>query len=165
MRKLLLSSIVLSVFAIALTVFQMSCQKEANAQQTGSNYVLPAATTSTLGGVIVGSGLTINSSGLLSTTVNANLQQLNIILYLKEGTTSTEIWLSNTDGTNQRKVPISLAASQIIISGYGERLSPDGKVVFFTVSENQSYNLYSCGTDGSNLKKIIENITTLEGVY
>ncbi|RTL56074.1 MAG: hypothetical protein EKK37_16465 [Sphingobacteriales bacterium] len=165
MRKLLLSSIVLLIFAIALTVFQMSCKKEATAQQTGSNYTLPPATTTTLGGVIVGSGLTVNSSGLLSTTPNANLVQLNTILYLKSGATSVEIWLANTDGTNQRKVPISLAASQVIVPGYGERLSPDGKVVFFTVSENQAYNLYSCSTDGSNLKKIIGNIITLEGVY
>lgn len=143
----------------------MSCTKTANAQST--NYILPPATTSTLGGVIIGSGLSINSSGLLSTTSSGGLQQLNTVLYLKGDSTlaSVRIWLANTDGTNQRKVPTSLTASQLIVPGYGERLSPDGKTVFFTVLENQTYNLYSCGTDGSNLKKIIDNITTLEGVY
>ena len=143
----------------------MSCTKTANAQT--NNYTLPPATASTLGGVIIGSGLSVNSSGLLSTTSNGSFQQLNTILYLKGGTSTngSGIWLANTDGTNQRQVPITLTASQTVVAGYGERLSPDGKTVFFTVSENQSYNLYSCGTDGSNLKKIINNITTLEGVY
>ncbi len=63
----------------------MSCQKEATAQQTGSNYILPSATTSTLGGVIVGSGLSVTSNGTLSLTSSSNngMKQLNKILYEK----------------------------------------------------------------------------------
>ena len=38
----------------------------------GSNYTLPTASNSTLGGVKVGSGLTINTSGVLSADVTAS---------------------------------------------------------------------------------------------
>lgn len=66
MRKLLLGSAVLTLFAISITLFQISCQKESNAQTT--TYTLPPATTTSLGGIIVGNGLSVTPSGVLSVT-------------------------------------------------------------------------------------------------
>ena len=70
-------SFVLLFAAISIGIFQISCQKEAIAQ-TGNTYTLPAATTSTLGGVIVGSGLNVASNGTISvSSATAGVTQLN----------------------------------------------------------------------------------------
>jgi len=166
MKKLLMGSVALLIFSASILVFQISCQKTSTAQ-TGSNpYVLPPATTSTLGGVIIGSGLNVSSSGVLSATQSTGgLQQLNTIIYLKSGGAFSEVWLANIDGTNQRKVPIPVSSSQSIVPGYGVRLTPDGMTVVLNVSEGGAYNIYTCGTDGSNFKKIVSDVVTLEGAY
>ena len=80
MKKLLLGSVALTLFSIAIAIFQMSCQKEANAQTGTGTYTLQPATTSTLGGIIVGNGLSVTSNGTLS--VNAPIAPtLNLVLY------------------------------------------------------------------------------------
>lgn len=165
MRKLFLSSVVLSTFAIALTVFQMSCKKEATAQQTGSNYILPPATNTTLGGIIVGSGLTVSSNGTLSasSSSNGNINGIGKILYERYHDNSDnkiEYWTSNYDGTEQAKIPISLP-SGLYITGSSARLSTDGKFLFFTVNANgQNTNyIYKCKLDGSELTKVVDSST------
>lgn len=159
MRKLLLSSVVLSIFAISLTVFQMSCQKEATAQPAGSNYTLPAATTSTLGGVIVGNGLTVTGNGTLSVTSTSTggLQQLGKILYEKydEINNTAEFWTANYDGTNQTKIPIVLPNGLKLSEQYS--LSPDGETLFFGVSSASGTYIYKCKLDGTGLTKIIDD--------
>lgn len=66
MKKLFLGSIVLMMFSISITLIQISCQKPAEAQTGSNTYVLPPATTSALGGVIVGQGLNVTNTGVLS---------------------------------------------------------------------------------------------------
>jgi hypothetical protein len=51
MKKVFLGSIVLVFFAVSICIFQISCTKEAVAQ-TNNTYVVPPATTTTLGGVL-----------------------------------------------------------------------------------------------------------------
>ena len=102
-KKLFLGSIALTTFALSIILFQVSCQKDVVAQNT-TNYTLPPATTTTLGGVIVGNGLSVTSNGTLSVNASGGTTQQNKLLFVKSfvvGTTETsEIWTVNYDGTN-----------------------------------------------------------------
>jgi len=170
MKKLLLSSVSLLLFSASMLIFQMSCKKEVQAQ-TKSDYTLPAASTTKLGGIIVGSGLTITSKGTLSATpAEATVTQINKILFAKSSSSKTELWTANYDGTGQAKINIALPAGKRL--GGEAKLSPDGKTVFFIAFDTNSKSyLYTCklnGTavtllvDGSNLS--IEGVT-LNGAY
>lgn len=140
-----MSAIALSCFAIALALFQMSCQKNATAEN-------PSTTTS---GII----------------------QLNKIVVCKQyfnGT--TEIWTANYDGSDYKKINITLPTGFGIKTSTETRLSPDGQTVFFNVVEQYSgsavfnIHVYSCNIDGSNPKKVISgaytnNTPNLGGAY
>jgi hypothetical protein len=180
MKKLLMGSIALLIFSLSILVFQISCQKTSTAQTTSNNYVLPPATTSTLGGVIIGSGLSVNSSGILSANSSTGLTQLNLIIYdiirnpHSIGTTY-EAWMANIDGSNPHQILMSLAPPSGLSYHGGAQLSPDGKTVILPlVTALNSTNdiilyYYSCSIDGSNLKKIIDASYTaspqLNGIY
>lgn len=149
MKKLLMSSLVLTVFSISMLLFQLSCKKDATAQTTPS-------------------GVT----------------QRNIIAYTKNirsgsitsNTFTSEIWLANIDGTNQRKIPISVPLARGVQDA---KLTPDGNSIIFTASftipSGYSYlNIYSCSMDGNNVKKLVDGSYTdfynsqavnLDGVY
>lgn len=120
MRKLLLSSIVLFLFSASIMMFQVSCQKDVNAKNSGTT-------------------------------------QQNKIIYTKSVSGTDEIWIANTDGTNQTKVPIVLP-SNLKLGNAQATISPDGTKVIFQAREisisNTGY-LYTCNTDGSGLVKII----------
>jgi hypothetical protein len=162
MKKLLLGSAVLTLFAISLLLFQISCQKESTAQ-TVSNYVLPPATTSTLGGVIVGNGLSVTSNGTVSVNpTTGGLTQLNKIVYTRTNrqvTQPQEIWTANYDGSNQTKINIVIPGQPTAYVS-DPHLSPDGLTVFFQgnyqIGSVTSFNLYACNIDGSNVRKIID---------
>ncbi|SDD51750.1 hypothetical protein SAMN04488024_106101 [Pedobacter soli] len=165
-----MGSIALATLSLSILLFQISCKKEVNAQNTGS-YVLPAATTSTLGGVIVGSGLSISPNGTL--TANASTAQLNKLVYSKitfdSGGTykGAEIWTANYDGTAQTKINVALPSGIVFSENPSPKLSPNGTKVFFTAGPASTYNptmttiesLYSCNIDGSGAVKIIEGTT------
>jgi hypothetical protein len=161
MKKLLLGSAALTLMAIAISLFQISCNKVANAQ-TNSTYTLTPATTSKLGGVIIdGTSIKVDATGKISTASNGN-QQLNIILYAigygggpnYVNSSASEYWTMNYDGTNPKKVPLTFASG--FYYSMNPRLSPDGKTIFFSASDNnyKSY-LYSCSIDGTNLKTLL----------
>lgn len=161
MKKLLLGSAALALLAIAITIFQISCQKEVAAQTT--TYTLPPATTTTLGGIIVGGGLSVNGSGVLSlNTTSGLLTQNNILLFTKRFPRTSfvyEIWKSDFNGNNQTKINISLPQGlSIEEEGRTPKLSPDGKVVFFDVLNSTGVNayIYSCNIDGTNVKQIVD---------
>ena len=71
MKKLLMSSVILFFFSISISVFQIACTDNVTAQQgnTTNPYVLPVATSTTLGGIKIGSGLNTTSDGLVSVPV------------------------------------------------------------------------------------------------
>ncbi len=166
MKKILLGSLAFFLFAISISILQTSCDKDANAQS--NNYILPPATNSTLGGVIVGNGLNITSSGLLTVTTGSSMTQLNKILFYRDGGNYlNEIWIANYDGTGQTKINIDLPQGCQIGNGTDAKLSPDGKKVFFGVwatPSNMAY-IYSCNIDGSDLTKIIDGTASLQGAY
>lgn len=125
MKKLLLGSAALLIFAISLMIFQISCKKEAVAQS-------PAT------------GIT----------------QQNKILYQKyiAATSTSEIWISNYDGSNNHKVNIALPANLRIRQE--SRLSPDGQKIFFgagTATAPYNFYIYSCNVDGSNVQQVIDD--------
>lgn len=165
MRKLLLGSAVLTFFAIAITLFQISCQKESNAQTT--TYTLPPATTTTLGGVIVGNGLSVTPSGVLSVTPTAT-SVLNLIVYYKEVSVNVfEVWTAKYDGTTQTKINISLPANTEFHDDTPPQLSPDGTKVFYTLIQTVSpftQSLYTANINGTGSVKILDNVI-LGGVY
>lgn len=167
MRQLLLGSVILIIFAIAITLFQISCQKESNAQTT--TYTLPPATTTTLGGVIVGNGLAVTNNGTLSVTCcGSGSMQQNKILFVKSflsGPTEwSEIWTANFDGTNPQKINITVPAGMTIDGELGPTISPDRQTIFFSMSNTTTNvnHIYSCKLDGTNLIKIIDGTGTSE---
>lgn len=174
MKKILFSSVILFLFSLSIIVFQMSCKKEAQAQI--NNYTLPPATANSLGGVIIGNGLTVASNGTLSVSAaNGGLQKLNKIIFAKlvTGGGATEIWTMNYDGTNKTKVNISMPAGEEILFE-NPRLSPDGNKVIFmgtTISSsNNDDDIYICNIDGTGVTKIYDmpvgtGHTTLGGAY
>lgn len=146
----------MTIFAISIIIFQISCKKDAVAQTT--SYTLPPATTSSLGGIIVGNGLSVSSNGTLSTS-SSGLTQLNKIIYSKypgTGTYSAEIWTANYDGTGQAKVNITLPAN-LGITGSAQ-LSPNGQTLFFQVGNRTTFKfyIYSCKLDGTDVQQIID---------
>jgi len=162
MKKILLSSAVLTLFSISILIFQLSCKKDAIAQ-SATPYVLPAATTTSLGGVIAGSGLSVTANGTLSVTPGTGgLTQQNIILYItNETSTNTyEYWMANLDGTNKHKVNITLGAN--IVLRDEARLTPDGTKIIFT-AENTTTGIdavYSVAIAGGAPTKIIDGTAT-----
>ncbi|WP_212001859.1 hypothetical protein [Chitinophaga sp. HK235] len=172
MKKMLLGSFVLILFSTAILLFQISCKKSADAEpggntggngSNGSGYTLPPATATTLGGVMVGNGLSVSPTGVLSVnnTGNGNTTQLNKLVFLKYNAISKkELWLMNYDGTGQTKVNVQLGADQSIVGDV--RLSPDGKKIFFVLETrfatpgNKKSDIYSCDIDGRNLKALTD---------
>ena len=139
MKKILMGSAVLTAFSLSIIAFQMSCSKTANAQTGGTT------------------GVT----------------QLNKIIYTVipvQNQFLEQIWIANYDGTNPKQVPITLPTN-VWVDYDGARLSPDGKTVFFSTTyavqsgNSYSYGIYSCGVDGSNLTKIVNGTSSLNGAY
>ena len=181
MKKLLMGAIVLSCFAIAMSIFQMSCQKDATAQ-TGTNYTLPPATTSILGGVIVGNGLSVTSSGVLSIASGGSTIQVNKVIFRKVLFSSgglplgEEIWVCNYDGTGAAKVNITLPTGISYSDEMTPAMSPNGQKIFFcagAVDGSGSIlikgSLYVCNSDGTGVTKIVDRGNnghiTLGGAY
>ncbi|WEK20019.1 MAG: hypothetical protein P0Y49_02480 [Candidatus Pedobacter colombiensis] len=164
MKKLLLSSAVLLLFSVSMLLFQISCKKEVSAQS--NIYTLSPASTSKLGGIIVGNGLSVTSDGTLSVSSTSNSSRLNKIIYTKRpsNSSSNEFWSANYDGTNQKKINISLPTNLTL--GDNVELSPDGLLLIFQVYDNKGKaHIYSCNVDGSNVKLIIDGSSSAdEGV-
>lgn len=161
MKNLLMSTIVLIAFSLAILIFQISCKKDVNAQ-TSSNYALPIATSSTLGGIIVGSGLSVTNSGVVSVNASSSTTQVGKVIFKKISKAGSEIWLCNYDGTNPSKVNITLPTGCYFANDMTPMMSPDGKKIFFTagfsgnMSATESDVMFVCNTDGTSVVKILE---------
>lgn len=155
MKKIILSTAVLTFFSISIILFQISCQKESKAQT--STYSLIPATTTTLGGVIVGSGLSVTTNGVLSVNAPAtSLIQLNKLLIFD----GLNYALINYDGSGKSIIPITLPAGRAFrgTTPHGV-LSPDGAKLFFeaygTIGTTWYYYIYSCALNGTNLTVVL----------
>lgn len=167
MKKLFLGSMALLMFSISIVIVQISCQKGADAQNSnGSSYVLPAATTTTLGGVIVGNGLNVTSNGTLSVAAGGSTQQNKLLFFKRRkgyyATNWEEIWTANYDGSNAQKVNIVAPAGMSVDLDSDVTISPDGQRIFFGMKETStgSTHIYSCKPDGSSLTKVVDGSTT-----
>ncbi len=162
MKNIFKGSIVLMIFSLAIVIFNISCEKESIAQ-TNTPFVLPKATSNSLGGVIVGSGLSVTTDGTIST------QSAGLLVFAKGGDKRNEFWISKYDGSGQVKITISSFPLTGEIVKEGIKLSPDGKKFFFVgyTANGQITNvdgLYSCNLDGSGLTKLIDNIDEFSDV-
>jgi hypothetical protein len=160
MKNIFKGSIVLMIFSFSIIIFNISCEKESIAQ-TNTPYVLPKATSSSLGGVSVGSGLSVTTDGTIST------QSLGILVFSKSGDNANEFWTSKHDGSSQTKITIPSFPSTAELIKETIKISPDGKKFFFTMNPNPLSSLdaiYSCNIDGSSLTKLIDNIDAFSDV-
>ncbi len=150
MKILLQGSIALTTFAISIMLFQMGCKKDAIAQN--STYNLPVASSSTLGGIMIGPGLTIDNTGRLSCPHD------DVILYFKTTSPKYEWWVCDKNGGNQRMVNFP---STITVTNVGVSLLSDKKSVVFSGAASTIplgiSNLYTMNIDGSNLNMIVAN--------
>ncbi|MEO8947312.1 MAG: hypothetical protein ABI308_02815 [Mucilaginibacter sp.] len=159
MKKLILSTIALLAFSVAIAVFQISCTKQAISQTL--SYVLPPATTSKLGGVIPdGTTISVDATGKISTMGSGNtVQQQGKLIYGVFGATeaANAIYTANFDGSNAQKINITLP-SGIVVDPDNVRLSPDQKTIFFTAHmippATVAHYIYSCNIDGSNIHQL-----------
>jgi hypothetical protein len=153
MKKILLSTIVLTAFSISIILFEISCKKTANADSPP--YSLPVATTTKLGGVIPdGTTISVDGTGKISTV--GTVAQQNKLLYMINTPQDNELWTSNYDGSDANKINIILPTGLAIYDNTFT-ISPDHKTIFFEVyviSSNQEY-IYTCNIDGTNPHQII----------
>lgn len=128
MKKILLSTIVLFCFSLSIILFQISCKKTAEAQ------------------------------GTAPTTIE--IPQQNKIIFIKNffdgSRSSSEIWTSDYNGSNRKKINIQLPTGASLRDEQPS-LSPDKKTMFFTTSVQGKSSIFSCNLDGTNVKLIIEN--------
>jgi hypothetical protein len=176
MNKILKSSIVLLFFSTTIFIIQVSCQKTSDAQSGGSSYILPTATTSRLGGIIVGEGLNVTNNGTLS--VNSNAPQApSIIFFSRSGPTDEsgdEIWKASIDGSNQQKLNITLPNGFVIklnqasvnTNGASLLVTSNQKLIFRATSQSTPGSaLFSCNFEGGNVVKLLENVGTSYALY
>ena len=151
-----MGSFVLGIFSLAIAVFQISCQKTVSAQS--GNYILPVATTTNLGGVIVGNGLTISSSGVLSASSGTQLENQNQILFLYSDTVLRLYdYKGNTNGVNLAHNLVPYLYTNYIVDA---KFSPDKSLIFVHTRRLTSLGsdpdfVYSMDANGDNVKKII----------
>lgn len=139
MKKLLISSIVLCLFAVSILLFDISCTKTAGAQIT---------TTTTTG--LQQLGIVLYTKNITNTNTTAGM----------------EFWIANYDGSNAHQIPVTAPTGYSLDGGV---LSPDGKKLFYNVYQNNSSTnerMYSCNVDGSNVTPFISNISGyIKGAY
>jgi hypothetical protein len=135
MKKILLSTIILTAFSFSIILFQISCKKSAD-----------AATSTTSTG-------TIQQNKIIYTR--------NLPVSGAQGIYYCEIWIANYDGTGQQKINISLPTGLFVNYTTFVRLSPDQKTIFFDVADAKQDNIntgfYSANIDGTNAKLIHQN--------
>jgi len=146
MKKILLSTLVLTAFSFSIILFQFSCKKQvyADTQTTSTqqqNKIIYLKD-------IYGSGK---------------------ILF-----DQAEIWTANYDGTGQAKINITLPTNYVIAIE-NPQLSPDRKTMFFDAFQTNgteditSWSIYACNIDGSNVHQVVaadgNNATTIAQAY
>lgn len=153
MKNLLLGSAALIIFSCSMILFQISCKKDIQAQTR--TYILPTATTTSLGGVIVGNGLSINSNGVISVTnQTGGTTNQNLILtsYLNSDST---IAIYDYNGNLQKTIELGSGRGTLIDA----RFSSDGTLIFFRTKATGGYGdrIFKMKSDGSAIQQIIDH--------
>ena len=142
MKKILLASALLTLFSLSIILFQASCAKTAQAQQTGQ-------TTAVLDKTLIQKTVQIQTGTTIDSSGNP------IPIYRNAG----EFYTINNDGSNLTKINIILPAgtyaSAGLSSGY---LSPDEKKLIFVVSNaNLQTSIYALTLSNGSLVKLVDN--------
>ena len=89
-----------------------------NLNEGGGGYVLPIATKSTLGGVMIGDNISVADDGTISVDLSAYLKSADISDWAKQSDkptyTANEIGLGNVDNTADADKPISTATQKAL---------------------------------------------------
>lgn len=144
MKKLLISAIILTLFAISLTLVQISCSK--SGAEPGKNN---AITANQLNKVVFSKDLA--SGGCELWTVNydgSNLSRIPVKM-------PADFYIENNNNAN------------------AVRLSPDGQTVFFVgnftnITPGTRSSIYACNIDGSNFRLVVQGesqLMRLGGAY
>ncbi|RZJ89397.1 MAG: hypothetical protein EOO20_11095 [Chryseobacterium sp.] len=164
MKKILLSTLILTAFGFSLILIQVGCKKDAIAAQIAS-YVLPIATTTSLGGVMVdGTTIIIDKEGKISTVpivvvgpVPETVEFSEIIYVKEEGANgSPEFWKVNMNGTGNQRIPIVVPANLEIEYNEISFKRTTTKLIFCLRGDNDHNYIYTCNLDGSALKRIVQ---------
>ncbi len=142
MKRILMGSLVLVIFSLAVAIFQMSCRKSAMAQ-----------TTTTTG---------LAQLNLILYTIISNPHTAN---------PTVELWLSNLDGSSPHSIPLTLPAG-LSFDGSSRLSPDGKTIVLElkdSATPNPDFYIYTCAIDGSNFKKVVDGSPTvtpqLNGVY
>jgi hypothetical protein len=172
MRKLFLSTIVLTGFGLSLILVQIGCRKDAIAQI--ASYVLPIASSTQLGGIMVdGTTITITKEGKISAvpvvivgpdtpppTPEPVTYEPTEIIYVKEegANDKPEFWKVNMDGTGNQRIPIMLPAN-FVIEPFDIGFKRTSTKIIFGVQNNnntgESNYIYTCNLDGTGLTRVV----------
>ncbi|MBX3240320.1 MAG: hypothetical protein KIT80_02285 [Chitinophagaceae bacterium] len=145
MKKLFLGSILLTIFSLAVILFQISCQKTALAndnEQTPPSVALLSKPV-----------ITVN-------IIQEGVDSLGKSKYNQTEFTTLELYIVNENGLN--KLNVSLPDQEFV--GLNARLSGNGKTIMFgSIHKTRGYTgVYSCNIDGTNLRKVADGNYTLE---
>ena len=155
MKKLLLGSVSLLIFAIAIAVVEISCQKSI-AQITTT---LPSGHTILYHTIQYDSVVyQIGPDTPADSTTNTANHHNKTELYEKH-----TYFISNIDGGNEKQIPVAIPVG--LYSGDYAKLTDNGTTFIFSLYEIsapptqnsislKTFYIYSCNIDGSNLKKI-----------
>ena len=152
MRKFFYASVILLLFAIAIAVTEISCQKtiaQSNNNENASGIMLISKAEPQ-----INVSYTINTDSSVETHTNTYAP--------------TDYFIANIDGSDIKQIPINLPGNIYVASvGSGAKLSDDGKTLVFYAADIPNYQLtnapyypvyvYSCSVDGSNLKKLFDS--------
>ncbi|MFT3911687.1 MAG: hypothetical protein QM737_19850 [Ferruginibacter sp.] len=138
MKNLFKATVLLTCFAIAIGLIQISCSKS-DAQPSSGN----------------------NQNNSQNNNQNSTTSQAGKILFSKNSATGLEVWIMDYDGNNAAQVPIALPTNVNIANtgqNFSIRISPDGTKIFFIGYDSTSspvfFSIYSCNVDGSNVQLI-----------
>jgi hypothetical protein len=105
---------------------------------------------------------------------STNSTPVGRLIYYKHtnGTPYPLIYTSNYDGTNETLVNVTLPAGYIVSTDSMNlpqlRISPDGQMIFFIITDSTTRKLYSCTITGANpteVKDISDEGFNLGGAY
>ena len=131
MKRILRSTMYLSIFVLAGILFQISCSNSDN--QTLSTSSTPIGKL-----IYLKQSITDTGSG---TTIN------------------NKLYTCNYDGTNETEILITLPSNVMLETSTGHtniKLSPDGQKIFFvTVNTSSEFkSIYSCDITGNNVAEV-----------
>lgn len=131
---------------LSLTGKSVLVNGEAYGQTSGGDYVLPTATSSTLGGVKVGAGLTIEQDGTLSSTSTSGNLRINT-----SGNTTT---IDTTTTSGASGGDLAITSGKTSVSGTSQTLTATDKISLSSSNTSNSSTIEISAGKDSNQQKL-----------